>query len=141
MAKYILFFSFLFSFYAYGAVFKNGLIEVHNPIVRGTYPGASVTAAYFLIINGGQKDLKIVNAKSMIAKTVEIHIHKSENGIMKMRKLNFALVPKKGKLSFKSGGHHLMLIGLKGHLKKGELIPLSLTFENGEKIDFKALIN
>jgi periplasmic copper chaperone A len=59
------------------------------------------------------------------------HLHKStdENGVMKMEMIGTLDVAAGGDVEMKPGGLHIMLVGLTAPLKKGEAIPLELTFE------------
>jgi periplasmic copper chaperone A len=46
----------------------------------------------------------------------------------------FLTVPAKGNLELKPGSYHIMLIGVQQPSKAGDVIPIELTLDNGEKI-------
>lgn len=115
-------------------------LEVIKPWVAEVFPGAEHSAAYMNYYNPTEKVVKIVSASSPASKVVEIHTHISENGQMKMRKVDFVLVPAKGFVEFKMMGYHLMLIGLKKDLKAGDKIPFQVKLDNGKTVNFKALV-
>ena len=91
----------------------------------------SYTGAVYLKINntGGQPD-KLLAAKSDICEVTEIHQTKIENGVMQMIMVEDGLeIPAKGLVEFKTGGHHIMLIGLKESLEPGKHFEISFHFE------------
>ena len=49
----------------------------------------------------------------------------------------FVVVPAKGKLEFKPGGYHVMLIGLKETLSEGKTFTLILHFKRAGKVVVK----
>ena len=57
------------------------------------------------------------------------------DGVMKMRPLDKGIeIPAGGKLELKPGSYHVMFIGLKKPLVKGDVIKGSLTFEKAGKV-------
>jgi copper(I)-binding protein len=66
-----------------------------------------------------------------VAKEVQLHTMSMEGGVMRMRQVEGGIaVPAKGKLEMKPGGYHLMFMGLKRPLRKGERFPVTLKFQN-----------
>ena len=53
---------------------------------------------------------------------------------MRMRHVRSIPVPANGTVTLQPGGHHIMMMGLTKKLKKGEIFPLTLTFENAGKV-------
>ena len=110
--------------------------------IDGAYARASITnvpnsAAFFVIKNNSDKDIAITSANSDIAEKNELHTHIKENKMMKMIKIEKLVVPAKSSLELKSGGDHVMLIGLKKELKAGDEISLELSFSDGDKKKIK----
>ncbi len=106
-------------------------IDVANPWARAVPPGVRTSAAYMEVVNNNDTDHRIVGVFSDVAKSVEIHNHVHEDGLMKMRKMEFVALPSGEEVPFQSGGLHVMLIGLRKVLNRGETIELSLEFEDG----------
>ncbi|MGO9006901.1 MAG: copper chaperone PCu(A)C [Beijerinckiaceae bacterium] len=105
-------------------------VVVDHPWARATPGGALTGAVYMTITNAADSSDRLTGATSPVADRVQIHEMKVENGIMHMRELpNGLTVPANGSVTLKPGSYHGMLTGLKGPLKKGEHIPLTLTFE------------
>lgn len=95
------------------------------------------SAAFFVIKNNSDKDIAITSANSDIAEKNELHTHIKENQMLKMMKIEKLVVPAKSSLELKSGGDHVMLIGLKKELKAGDEINLELSFSDGDKKNIK----
>ncbi len=105
--------------------------SVSDAYVRAVPPGTPTTAAFMTIRNNGNADRKLLKAASPIAKTVELHNHINDNGVMRMRQVKEIEVKAKGQAELKSGSYHVMLIDLKQTPKDGDSVPLTLTFDDG----------
>jgi copper(I)-binding protein len=115
---------------------SSGLISIEKPFSRATPGGSKVGAGYMTITNKGTAADRLVSASSPAAGKVEIHEMTMQDGVMKMRELAGGLPIEAGKaVSLAPGGYHLMLIQLKAPLKKGDQVPVTLTFEKAGKVD------
>lgn len=112
-------------------------VSVADPYVRMVPPGIPTTGAFMVIKNNGEVDRKLLRADSPVAKTVELHRHLNDNGVMKMRQVREIDIKAKSEAVLKPGAYHVMLIDLKQAIKEGETIPMTLTFDDGstKKID------
>jgi copper(I)-binding protein len=115
----------------------SGPIAVEQPWARATPAGAKTGAAYGTVINNGSSPDRLVGATTPIAEKVQFHKETEENGISRMRELRSVDLGFQEKIVFKPGDMHIMLVGLKQPLKRGETFPLTLTFEKSGKIDVK----
>lgn len=113
-------------------------IAVSDPYVRLLPPGAPASAAYFVLDNSGAAERRLVKAESPAAQTVELHEHRDEMGVMKMREVAAIVVKAHGRTQLKPGGYHLMLIGLKQALREGDRVPITLIFDDGSKVAVEA---
>lgn len=109
-------------------------LTVIDPYVRAPAPGAKVTGAFLIIKNGGKADRKLVRAESPVAKVTELHTHKEEGGVMKMRPVSEIPVPAGGEAVLKPGSFHVMLIDLEQPLKVGDVVPITLGFDDGSSV-------
>lgn len=101
---------------------KKDAIAVEMPYVRAPVPGHSMTAAFFKLSNGGEKDCKLTAASSNYAGKIEFHTHQHIDGMMKMRPVDGVELPAGSSLDFKSGGLHLMLFDIKhGDISSAEI--------------------
>lgn len=127
---------FVLSILSIAAVFGAD-VEIDGAYARASIPNVPNSAAFFVIKNNSDKDIAITSANSDIAEKNELHTHIKENKMMKMMKIEKLVVPAKSSLELKSGGDHVMLIGLKKELKAGDEISLELSFSDGDKKSIK----
>lgn len=106
-------------------------ITVSSPWSRATSTNAPNGAAFMMIHNAGATDDRLVSAATDKAERVELHTHRMEEGVMKMRQVDVIDVPAGGEAELKPGGLHVMMFGLRAPLGEGETFPLELTFEHG----------
>ena len=107
---------------------KIGEVTIEKAWSRATPKGAEVGVAFLTIRNAGAAD-KLVSMRCTCSTAVEVHEMSMTNGIMKMRELPKGLdVPAKGEVKLSPQGIHLMLMGLKTPLVKGQTISLDLEF-------------
>ena len=127
---------FVLSIVSIAAVFGAD-VEIDGAYARASIPNVPNSAAFFVIKNNSDKDIAITSANSDIAQKNELHTHIKENKMMKMIKIEKLVVPAKSSLELKSGGDHVMLMGLKKELKAGDEINLELSFSDGDKKSIK----
>lgn len=127
---------FVLSIVSIAAVFGAD-VEIDGAYARASIPNVPNSAAFFVIKNNSDKDIAITSANSDIAEKNELHTHIKENQMLKMMKIEKLVVPAKSSLELKSGGDHVMLIGLKKELKAGDEINLELSFSDGDKKSIK----
>lgn len=106
-------------------------ISVVDPYVRLAPPNAPATGAFMVIKNNGDKDVKVLKADNPVSRVTELHTHLNEGGVMKMRPVPGIDVKAKGEAVLKPGGLHVMMIDLKAPMKEGDVVPITLTFEDG----------
>jgi hypothetical protein len=103
-------------------------VTVKDAWVRGTVPMQKASGAFMQL--SADKNVRLVAAKSPVANVVEIHEMVMDQDVMKMRQIpGLDIVPGRV-LELKPGGYHVMLIDLKGQLKGGDVVPITLTFED-----------
>jgi copper(I)-binding protein len=103
-------------------------VEISNAWARSTAPGQEVGAAYMSLKS--TRAAKLLEVKSPVAESVEIHEMSMNNGVMKMRMLDVLDLPVGKTVKLEPGGFHLMLIDLKKPLKAGGNIEISLTVKD-----------
>ena len=109
-------------------------VKVEDAWVRGTVASQKATGAFMRLTSAA--DARLVSATSPVAEVVEIHEMAMENDIMKMRQIPGLALPAGKATELKPGGFHIMLMGLKGQVKGGDTVPLTLTFEGADKKPF-----
>lgn len=109
---------------------KLGDLTLAKGWTRATPKSAPVGAGFLSITNNGKAADRLLSVSTSIADRGEVHTMSMTDGVMKMRRLDEGLEIPAGKtVLLKPGGFHLMLIGLKRHISKGETIDVHLTFE------------
>lgn len=106
-------------------------IQVSHPYAREVPPGAMASASFMGLKNTSDHDIYLIQADSNVAKKVELHTHIHDNGVMRMRQVPDIKIPAHGMTMLQPGGFHIMLIGLKQKLVKGQQIQVKLTFKDG----------
>jgi len=109
-------------------------VTVVEPYARAVPAGHPNSAAFMVLKNTSEQDLALVNARSNISKVVELHTHKKEGGMMRMRQVKKIDIKAGSETVLKPGGLHVMFIGLKQQLKAGDKVELELEFDNGATI-------
>jgi len=110
------------------ATLAQAQVTVQNAWVRGTVPKQQASGAFMQL--SADKDTRLIAAQSPVANVVEIHEMVMDNNIMKMRQIpGLDIVPGRV-LELKPGGFHVMLIDLKQQLKGGDVVPITLVFED-----------
>ena len=129
-------------------VFSNGAlaaaadnVTVQDPYVRLAPPNAPATGAFMVIKNIGDKDVRVLKADNPASKATELHNHINDGGVMKMRPVSSIDIKAKGEAILKPGGLHVMLIDLKAPMKEGDVVPITLNFDDGssKKVDAQVL--
>jgi hypothetical protein len=118
-----------------------GNLTLSNIWARATPPNATTAAAYITITNNGSMMDMISSLSSKVAKKVEFHQSKMEDGIMKMEHVGHAAMFKPGDvLEMAPGGYHIMFMKLQEKLVDGETMTLSITFKNAGTVELEVPI-
>jgi len=109
-------------------------VSVKHPYARAVPEGQPNSATFMVLKNNTDKDRALVNAKSNVSNFVELHTHRKEGGMMRMRRVKKIDIKANSKTVLKPGGLHVMFIGLKHGLNQGDIVPLELFFDNNETV-------
>lgn len=118
-----------------GAV-QAGDIVIKDPYARVSTKMSKSGAAFMEIENAGDAGDRLIGARSDVSAVTELHTHiEGDGGVMRMVevKQGFA-VPAHGKALLARGGDHVMLMGLKHPLKQGDVVHLTLIFQNAGEV-------
>lgn len=116
-----------------------GPITVSSPWTRAAGQGGT-GAGYMTLRNTGPAPDRLVAARAAIARTVELHTHLHENGVMRMRPVPAIDLPPGQEVLLRPSGLHLMLIGLTAPLQQGQRIPVTLVFEKAGEVEVQLSI-
>ena len=102
-------------------------VRVDGAWARAIVPSQSATGAFMRLT--ADKDVVLTGVSSPVARVVEVHEMSMDKDIMRMRAVD-QLPLKAGQTNeLKSGGLHIMMMGLKKQIKVGEVVPLTLSFK------------
>jgi len=125
----------LFASGAFAEQYKLGALEIDHPWSRATPKSAKIGAGYVRIKNTGSAPDRLVGGSFADSDKVEIHRMTMDQGVMKMRPVAGGVEIKPGEtVELKPDGLHLMFIGLKQPLKKGEQVAGTLEFEKSGSV-------
>jgi copper(I)-binding protein len=96
---------------------------------RATVAAQTGSAAYLTIHNAGRTADRLLAVSTPAAASASLHSSSVTGGIMRMRPAGALPIGPGQAVKMKSGGLHIMLIGLKAPLKAGQKLPLSLKFQ------------
>ena len=119
---------------------QESAIQIEKAWARASIIASRPAAAYLTIVNQGSKPDLLISVSSPVAKTVSIHLSETTNGISQMSPVHELPIHPRAKVTFNPSGLHLMLMNLRGPLKKGEVLPLTLNFQTAGRINIDALI-
>lgn len=97
-------------------------------------PAAKAGALYFTIRNDGDAADKLTAVQTEAAQTAMLHENVEENGVVSMRHVEAITIAPKETLTLGPKKMHVMLMGLKAPLKKGERLTVTLTFETAGEV-------
>ena len=103
-------------------------VEVKDAWVRATVAQQKTTGAFMQLT--AQADTRVVQVSSPIAGVVEIHEMAMDKDVMKMRAVPALPLPAGKAVELKPGGYHVMLMDLKGPVKAGDVVPVTLVLES-----------
>ncbi len=103
------------------------------------HPTGSNGVVYLTLVNKGNEADRLLGARSDVATAAELHQTKmTREGAMKMEPVRAVDVPAGGKVEFKPGGYHIMLIGLTRDLTVGDRFDVILAFKESGEITVQA---
>ena len=109
--------------------------------MRATAPGMPSSAAYVTITNHGDAADRLITAKTVLARRVEIHSMEMDNGVIRMRAVDGGLpIAAGGSVHLAPGGLHIMLMGLTTQLAAGSQREITLVFEKAGEITITATV-
>lgn len=92
-------------------------------------PLGPTAAAYVTLRNEGTEPDRLVGVASDVARTVELHTHVMDDGVMRMRPIA-AIEANPGEPAvMKPGSSHIMMMGLQRDLNPGDAFVVILRFE------------
>jgi protein SCO1 len=98
-------------------------------------PAQTMSAAYLQIHNNGRFPVNLVSIETTAAASAELHQTEIEGDLMRMRPVAAIPIPAGETVRLEPASWHIMLVGLTAPLVEGQLIPLTLTFDNNIQLE------
>lgn len=102
------------------------ILSVSNAWIPEAPPVAKVMAGYLRVKNNSDNEIILQSISAKDFERVEMHKTITQDGVARMIKQTSIKIPAKGNVSFQRGGLHLMLMGPKRKLKRGDTVNLIL---------------
>jgi copper(I)-binding protein len=119
-----------------------GPLVISEAWARATPPGARVGGGYLTVKNTGAEPDTLVSVASPVSEKTELHLMKTEDGVMTMRPAADGVeIPAGATLTLEPGGYHVMFIRPKAPFVQGETVPLTLTFANAGAVEVELSIS
>lgn len=113
------------------AVAAEGPLQLDNFWVREGPPATQVLAGYGRFHNAGSDPYILTGATSKTFNRVEIHRTTILADIVRMAPQHQILIAPGESLVFEPNSYHFMLIGPNHHLQAGDIVTLTLQYDNG----------
>ncbi len=107
---------------------------------KATPRRATTAAIYMHLRDCGTAGDRLKAIETPAAERAELHSISMENGVMQMRPVVGADVPAGGSIDLAPGKLHVMLIGLKHPLKEGDVVPMTLIFDNAGRVQVESAV-
>lgn len=108
--------------------------------VKAAPPTAKVLAAYLVADNPSKQSAKLTGFRSSQFKSIEMHETIVDAGLARMRAVTSIEIPASGRVEFKPGGLHLMLLDPIGVVKVGDKIELIAETQDKRQIKIEAVV-
>lgn len=102
-------------------------VTVKDAWVRATVPHQKATGAFMQLT--AASDTRLVEVSSPVAGIAEVHEMAMVKDVMRMRAVEGLELPAGKMVELKPGGYHVMLMDLKGQVKDGDMVPLTLVLQ------------
>lgn len=118
-----------------------GALTISNAWTRATPPNAPAGGGFLTIVNNGSDDDALISATAGFFAKAELHEMAVVDNVMTMREQEDGIrVPAGGRVEFRPGALHVMFMGLKGPLKQGDTVTVTLVFEKAGSIEVPFIV-
>ncbi|MFP5469490.1 MAG: copper chaperone PCu(A)C [Alphaproteobacteria bacterium] len=120
--------------------YSTGQLVIAHPWAPPTLGKQRIGVVYFTLRNQGPDTDRLLAVDLPDGGQASLHNSEMQDGVMRMRPIDAAVIPAGGDLSLQPGGMHVMLNGLPGPLIKGGRLRLILRFEKAGPVEAEAAI-
>lgn len=110
-------------------------LQISQAYALETYHANEPSAIFMTLHNQENQpvNLAMVKTQPHVQPALRLELHDMHQG--KMHEVLGIEVPAQGQLELKRGGRHIMVFDSPRPLLKGEILPITLFFDNGEKLN------
>jgi len=108
-------------------------LEIAGGFARASPMVASAGAGFMTIRSLGPAD-RLTGFRSPACDRPELHTHVNDDGMMRMREVEAIEIPAGSEAVLEPGGLHLMFIDLAAPLVEGEMVEVTLLFEQAGEL-------
>ncbi len=98
--------------------------------IKNLPPVVPMRAGYMSLTNISTSNVKIVSVESEKFSSIEIHTSVEKNGMINMQKIDALSIGAGETIRLKPGGIHLMMVDPVKTLSTGDLVAITLTFDD-----------
>jgi periplasmic copper chaperone A len=122
--------------------FKAGDLEIIHPYIPQPAVSAKSAGGYMAITNNGTEPDRLIGIETDFAAKSEVHESKVDaDGVGTMEHVEALEIQPGETVSLEQGGYHVMLMGLTGPLKEGEMHRAVLIFEKAGRVEIEFMID
>jgi periplasmic copper chaperone A len=114
-------------------------VEVREVIVASPTAGRPA-AMYLPLVNRGSAPDTVTGVRMAAAERAELHLHRHEDGLMRMEAITELELPARGELRMRPGAHHVMLFGLDVGSEPGDTLEGAITLGRGGELPVLARV-
>lgn len=127
---------------AYAHEIKVGDLEIIHAHIPAPMQGAQVAAGYMGISNEGDHADTLIGIEAGFAAQAMLHTTEvSADGVASMKHVSALEIPADDTVVLEPGGYHIMLMGLTQPLNEGDMLPATLIFEHGGRVDIEFMVD
>lgn len=115
------------------AASKYFTVSITNPVFR-VLPGGLPAAGYFTIHNHTSLPIVLTGARSPGCRSIMIHRSSTEGGMSRMDAVPSVTIAVEQRLSFETGGLHLMCMNPSPSMLTDRTVPVTLQFDGGHSV-------
>lgn len=113
--------------------YGKGDLQVRHPWTRATGADDKFAVAYMEIRNSGRQPDRVIGVSTPAAERVELHARREGDSAGTREVKSFEVLARR-RLWLRPSGSHLVLVGLRNPLVKGNRVPLTLHFERAGEL-------
>lgn len=126
----------------YAHEITSGDLQIIHPHIPAPAGSAQVAAGYMGIFNAGEQADTLIGIEVGFAAKAKLHTTEfSADGVASMQHVVTLEIPAGDTVVLEPGGYHIMLMGLNRTMAVGDMVPATLIFERGGRVEMEFMID